>query len=571
MAAAFLREQEIQQAGPVQADPEQPVTTEAQSPIPPELARDIHWAASVRKNEAWMIGEDLARSTVELPRNIAANLIGELPDIAQLLADIGGPVRQVVLGGDPLEDVEIDVPFTPDEIVIAMGGDPESTQFKIAQFIPTPFGSADIGVKLVTQAIAIGAIAVRRQGGPLLKRLNDFLGGGGNDLPIFHEGLWTKTGWYRGKEGLPRFYLSDANSKVNQKLITEHPRILAAQEFAKKSGESMVTRINLRFGEVLEHNELYDLYPELKGVKITTWVVTDPDGAIQFRNLSRQPNFKGGVISTPQGNVIMGVEMGTLEGAAEYHETILHEAQHIIQTIEGFAQGTSSKLTLGMIRDLRRTTVMKRATKLIDDGAVSTDGLGDALKAEGFSDLQIEMALTDNNIQQYQQATVNIAEDGIVDDFAREFMFDHNTNIDLRSQRAQGDMVHVLDFLFKGETPEEGAKMLTQLGEHLTGKELSNIGFEAYLHSAGEAEARLTGLMRDLSQDQIKQLRNVDPSFQAGLTQGQELSIGPTRKPGTTVVIEQPVPQPPVSGPVFESVEEVIKREAIRADFLAQK
>jgi hypothetical protein len=500
-----------------------------------------------------------------------ANLAGELPDMVQLLADIGGPVRQVVLGGDPLEKVQIDVPFTPDEIVTAMGGDPESTQFKIAQFIPTPFGSADLGVKLVTQAIAIGAIAVRRQGGPLLKRLNDFLGMGGNDLPVFHEGLWTKTGWYRGNEGLPRFYLSDANSKVNAKLITENPRILAAQDFAKKNGEPMVSRINLRLGEVLEHPELYELYPQLKGVKITTWVVTNPDGTIAYRNLTRRAEFKGGVVSTPEGNVIMGVEMGTLEDISEYHETVLHEAQHIIQTIEGFAQGTSSKLTIGMIRDLRKSTVLKRATKLIDDGAVSTDGLGDALKAEGFTDIQIELAVRDKDILQYQQATLGLAEDGVVDEFAREFMFDHNTNIDLRSQRAQGDLVHVLDFLFKGETPEEGAKMLQQLGEHLTGKELSNIGFEAYLHSAGEAEARLTAMMRDLTQDQLRQLRNVDPSFQPGLTQGQPLSIGPTRQPGTAVVIEQPVPNPPVSGPVFESVEEVIKREAIRADFLAQK
>lgn len=571
--SAFLREQQIKDAGPelveaVQADPNAPVTTESQSPVPPEVADDVHWAASLRRNEAWLVGEDIARSAVQLPRNLAANMLGEVSDVAQLVTDLGGAVRKVRLGADPLKDTEIDVPFTSDEIVEAMGGDKESTQFMLAGLIPTPGGSIDIGAELVGQAIAIGAIAARRKGGPILQRLNDFLGMGGNDLPNFNNGMWQKTGWYNGADGAPRFYLSDASSTVNASAISTHPRVAQAAKAAKDAGQPMITRVSNRLEDVLVHPELYDLYPELAGTKVTTWVITKPDGSIAYRNLTRSAGFKGGVESSRSGNVIRGIEMGNLDSTADFHETILHEAQHIVQSIEGFAQGTAAHLSLGMVQNIKNATIMKRATALIDEGAKTPDELFLHLRGEGFDESLAQRAVQDNNIQQYIQASAE-AETGVVDDLTREFMFDHQTNVGARFERANSDVVHTLNFLFKGDVPEDGAVLLSQLQSKLSGQELSNVGFQAYLHSAGEAEARLTGLLREMTDDQIKLLNSLDPAQQAEITQA--LSVGPRRPAGTATIIEQPTANPPVSGPLFEEAEEAARREAIRASLFGQQ
>jgi len=526
MAAAFLREQQIKQAGPVEADPEQPVTTESQLPVSADVAKQANWWDSVTRNEAWLGVEDVGRAMKELPRNLISNMLGEVSDIAELVANL--PLRR-----HPNRPF-INVPGTSEDIVTALGGDPESAGFQIAGFIPTPGGSVDIGMELFGQAIALGAFAARRRGGPLLQRLNDFRAAEGktSDLPQFNEDLWQQTGWYRGADNQPRFYLSDANSSVNTKIYTEHPRIQKNLDNAKEFGVDVTTTVETRLDDVLVHPELFELYPELAGLKVKTYIIAKPDGSIVYRNLTRNPGFQGGLVGSP--TVISGVEMGSVTSTAQFHETILHEAQHVVQNIEGFATGTSSKLTARMLDELTGWTILKRSTALIDEGVTGSDDLFRKLVDEGFTEDHAKFAIGHNDIQKYQQALDS------TDEVATQFLLDHKMNVDLNQHRSQTDMVHVLNFLYKNDVPE-GAKMLEQLGETLRFEEIGQLGFQSYLNSAGEAEARLTGLLREISQKEIAELAGPpNPGRLADVT--QELSVGKLEQPGSVTIMQREQP-----------------------------
>lgn len=68
--------------------------------------------------------------------------------------------------------------------------------------------------------------------------------------------IWQKTGWFKDKDGAWKFEIGDSNTKLN-------PRF--------QSGG--------RLGELLDHEELFKAYPELKDVRVVKIGDQTPDGA----------------------------------------------------------------------------------------------------------------------------------------------------------------------------------------------------------------------------------------------------------------------------------------------------
>ncbi|MDU2008918.1 MAG: LPD23 domain-containing protein [Campylobacter concisus] len=108
--------------------------------------------------------------------------------------------------------------------------------------------------------------------------------------------IWQSTGWYKDKDGAWKFEIDDNPAKIKNQNAD-------------------------KLGDLLEHKELFKAYPELKDIKIKK--IIDEKG----ENLGYyDPNKK---------------EIGINNIGDK--STLMHEVQHAIQDIEGFAKGLGAK------------------------------------------------------------------------------------------------------------------------------------------------------------------------------------------------------------------------------------
>ena len=108
--------------------------------------------------------------------------------------------------------------------------------------------------------------------------------------------IWQSTGWYKDKDGAWKFEIDDSPAKIKNQNAD-------------------------KLGDLLEHKELFKAYPELKDIKIKK--IIDEKG----ENLGYyDPNKK---------------EIGINNIGDK--STLMHEVQHAIQDIEGFAKGSGAK------------------------------------------------------------------------------------------------------------------------------------------------------------------------------------------------------------------------------------
>jgi hypothetical protein len=123
--------------------------------------------------------------------------------------------------------------------------------------------------------------------------------------------IWNATGWFKGKDDKWRFEIDDSRSAINTN----------AAGFGPESQKGPLAR-------ALQHDPLYDAYPELAGLPTS---------------LRMRPGGLEGFYAPPRtvGNRLIegiGVEADTKAGL---RSGVLHEAQHGVETREGFTQGGS--------------------------------------------------------------------------------------------------------------------------------------------------------------------------------------------------------------------------------------
>ena len=110
--------------------------------------------------------------------------------------------------------------------------------------------------------------------------------------------IWQKTGWFKDKDGAWKFEIGDSKARLNPNF---------------KSGGKL--------GELLEHEELFKAYPELKDIKI--------------KKISDEGGEKLGYYDPNKKEIAIN-NIGD-------KSTLMHEVQHAIQDIEGFARGSGEK------------------------------------------------------------------------------------------------------------------------------------------------------------------------------------------------------------------------------------
>lgn len=165
------------------------------------------------------------------------------------------------------------------------------------------------------------------------------------------DAIRQQTGWYRGMDGKWRFEIDDSGMQyysggdarfrqnhpeyeeyqgLLEKLFygsvtnEEYVRLQKLEEiWGRESGRlsERVDRGNARLDDILQHDDLFQAYPELKKARV---IFADMD-ARQGANYNPRTNtitINSDMRDAPEGEII-------------------HEVQHAIQNLEGFAKGTN--------------------------------------------------------------------------------------------------------------------------------------------------------------------------------------------------------------------------------------
>lgn len=114
------------------------------------------------------------------------------------------------------------------------------------------------------------------------------------------EQIWKETGWFQGADGKWRFEIPDTGLKVNQ---------------GQGSGVGALSPVS--------HPELAQAYPQLANMKVDVRPITPTDTAVG----SYRPGLTRSSLKVNEGELYPP------------RETAVHELQHAIQNIEGFARG----------------------------------------------------------------------------------------------------------------------------------------------------------------------------------------------------------------------------------------
>lgn len=124
--------------------------------------------------------------------------------------------------------------------------------------------------------------------------------------------IFDKSGVYMDKDRILKTIISDKDARIDSTLLID----------AYKNPQNYPL---LTLDDVLyNHKELYDLYPELRGVSVT------PVSGVNYH----------GSFNPILGEMEINIDRLKWD-PAEVRSTVLHEVQHGIQSIEGFARGSN--------------------------------------------------------------------------------------------------------------------------------------------------------------------------------------------------------------------------------------
>lgn len=128
---------------------------------------------------------------------------------------------------------------------------------------------------------------------------------------VDNEEIRQQTGWFLGADDKWRFEISDKDAE-----FIENPKLNRTIEDG-----SVVWRATLK--DILKHDKLYQAYPQIADIEI---MMTSSDASLKGVTIEDKIGLNTRLLNTPK----------------EAIKTLMHEVQHIIQSIEGFSSGGSS-------------------------------------------------------------------------------------------------------------------------------------------------------------------------------------------------------------------------------------
>jgi len=157
--------------------------------------------------------------------------------------------------------------------------------------------------------------------------------------------VWKETGWLKGveKEETWKWEIDDSGAEIKE---TER-----TPAYIKINSKEIKT-----LDDLIDHKVLFKAYPELRKIKIRSDYIEDSKGEYEPETNS---------IVFPRGFMTKGKEL---------KETLLHEIQHAIQEISGFARG-SSPSEMAFKTAFKDTALIESYREAIDNYDKTKEGI----------------------------------------------------------------------------------------------------------------------------------------------------------------------------------------------------
>jgi hypothetical protein len=155
--------------------------------------------------------------------------------------------------------------------------------------------------------------------------------------------IWQQTGWIKGPDNMWRFEIDDSKATLTEAF----DNLKEAPIFGERAPSQSIT-----LEEALDHPELFEAYPQLR--KFTV---------IRQKSLNDVFKLAHGWLDVDNNTIVI------TPYATEPLSTLLHEVQHAIQGIEGFAFGGNTGENLAEIAPTERieSIIRKNKEKLEDE------------------------------------------------------------------------------------------------------------------------------------------------------------------------------------------------------------
>ena len=170
------------------------------------------------------------------------------------------------------------------------------------------------------------------------------------DSGVDSETVRQETGWYKGYDGKWKYEIDDSEFSFYPEGRYESPEISRYRELADKVLKRKATEAEFeefrklysslkdeernpyRLKDYIEHEKLFNAYPQLENIGLN---FQTPD---YLENMGLSKNTRGFYDSVLKKIVLNEEEAKSPEKAKQ---TLMHEIQHVIQEIEGFAKGSN--------------------------------------------------------------------------------------------------------------------------------------------------------------------------------------------------------------------------------------
>ena len=494
-----------------------------------EMLEDAQIGHQMVENEVWnndyndWIGrpskpvEMIAKNVASVVAGGTIGAVNALYDLYEYGAKQPGGVSDKPL--PPNEDTIWEA-FTDENIARSLGGNPDHWSFLAASFMAPSVGEKGIGsllrgdalqsVRKVISGGPIGAKNAKAAGREILT-LQEAMQKGKFEKPYDARDV-KETGWYKTDKDEYHFLISDKDAKIDVVAeVTKDPHIKNLQIGQHR-------QITVRLEDVMDFPELYDTYPQLRQMPLHLSIRRTPEGYDIFHPLD-SPNSRGAMYTwEPSGPMaarprVGGIAMHTAEDMVQFKGTLMHEIQHVIQTIEGFARGGESAFTRTLdtsLKALRHNMAVQQALKHLEkilpqDLVVSREKaqIAQHLSAWGFSRDEIADVINGSKYRGMRKQMYNVKADP-ADTMSQSLIDSGNLHIAAEIEAAAGKWGFVLDAMKNGSWESASytdmanvlISRLNSMGEPGSlgyDAMINKLVYEGYLGLRGERTARRAG------------------------------------------------------------------------------
>lgn len=499
-------------------------------PPPDDFAEKVdlyQYVHQIKDNEVGWLGKPAEvvdkqiRNTMALGAGGLIGTVNAAYDLMEHAARQPGGVSDKPL---PKNEDTIWEAFTDENLALSLGGDPYGWDYLALAFAVPSAGEGAIGrilrggnvlsdgVRRVISGGPIGAENAKAAGREILT-LQEAMQKGKFEKPYDARDV-KETGWYKTDKDEYHFLISDKDAKID--IVSEVNKDPAIKNL--EVGQHR--QITVRLGDVMDFPELYDTYPQLRQMPLHLSVRRTPEGYDIFHPLD-SPGSRGAMYTWEPNNPasgarprIGGIAMHTAEDMVEFKGTLMHEIQHVVQTIEGFARGGEAAFTQTLdtsLKALRHNMAVQQALKHLEKIGIEDTvvlpkekaEIAKHLKAWGFDQNEIDRVINGPAYREMRKQMYNLKADPS-DTLSQSLIDSWNLHIAAEIEAAAGKWGFVLDAMKNGSWESASYTDMANVlisrlnsmgnpGSHGYNAMIEKLVYEGYLGLRGERTARRAG------------------------------------------------------------------------------